>query len=111
VSNNSFTNTSGWTGNCLTNLLKEKENEIVFGNASAAVLGCGSNNNDYSYKNNILTLNVKTNQGEVYYRFMNPTTSTNSLYNLKPNKSYMLSGKVRMNINGTLEDAGLVVRN
>lgn len=52
----------------------------------------------------VLTLNCSTTGAEVYYRFMNPSESTDNLYGLKPGKEYTLSGKAKVTTtSGTLE--------
>lgn len=52
----------------------------------------------------VLTLNCSTTEAEVYYRFMNPSKSTDNLYGLIPGKEYTLSGKAFVTTtSGTLE--------
>lgn len=43
-----------------------------------------------------MTISGKTSTAEVYYRFMNPSESTNELYGLIPGSSYTFSGKVKV---------------
>lgn len=57
----------------------------------------------------ILTLTCSTQTTEVYYRFMNPSTSTTNMYALKPGETYTMSGKAMINVtSGTLTN--LIVR-
>ena len=52
----------------------------------------------------VLTLNCSTTGLEVYYRFMNPSESTDNLYGLIPGKEYTLSGKAKVTTtSGALE--------
>lgn len=52
----------------------------------------------------VLTLNCSTTGAEVYYRFMNPSESTDNLYGLVPGKEYTLSGKAKVTTtSGALE--------
>lgn len=78
--------------------------DIIVDGGTVATAGITERTND-----GILTLNCATEATEIYYRFMNPGSSSNNLYTLKAGETYTFSGKAMITVeSGTL--IGLIAR-